>query len=53
MKYYSVPEQLVNSILNYLGSKPYVEVAALINALGQIQEVPPAPLAVVLVPKES
>ena len=47
MKQYAVPEKLVNSILNYLGSKAYIEVAPLIGALGQIQEIPPAPLAVV------
>jgi hypothetical protein len=47
MKFYAVPEQLVNAVLQYLGSKPYIEVAQLIGALGQIQEVPPAPLAVV------
>lgn len=53
MKNYAVSEQLVNAILSYLGSKPYVEVAQLINALSQIKEAPPAPLAVVPEPKES
>jgi hypothetical protein len=52
MKSYAVTEQLVNSVLNYLGKQPYVEVAALINALGQVQEVPPVPLAVVPKPEE-
>lgn len=47
MKSYAVPEQLVNAVLSYLGSKPYIEVAALIGGLGQIQEVPSAKLAVV------
>lgn len=47
MKLYAVPEQLLNSILNYLGKQPYIEVAQLIGGLGQIREVPPAPLAVV------
>jgi len=47
MKQYVVPEQLVNAVLNYLGKQPYVEVAPLINAFGQIKEVPPAPLAAV------
>lgn len=47
MKQYAVPEQLVNAVLSYLGSKPYIEVAPLIGALGQIQEVAPGPLAAV------
>lgn len=47
MKSYAVPENLVNAILQYLGAKPYIEVAPLIGALGQIKEVPPLPLAVV------
>ena len=47
MKEYAVSEQLVNAVLNYLGKQPYIEVAQLIGALGQIQEVPPMPLSVV------
>jgi len=53
MKEYAVPEQLVNAILQYLGGRPYIEVAPLIGQLAQIQEVPkvaPVP-PISLVPK--
>ena len=33
MNNYIVSEILVNTLLNYLGSKPYIEVASLINRL--------------------
>jgi len=38
MKEYSVPEQLINEILQYLGSKPYIEVAQIIAKIGQVIE---------------
>jgi len=38
MKEYSFPEPLVNEILQYLGSKPYIEVAPIINKIGKILE---------------
>jgi|TARA_R110001592_G_scaffold354273_1_gene653825 hypothetical protein len=36
MKYIITQEQL-QAVLNYLGSRPYVEVLKLINLLGQLQ----------------
>ena len=38
MKYIITQEQL-QTVLNYLGSRPYVEVAKLILTLGQLQQV--------------
>lgn len=38
MKEYSIPEQLLNEILQYLGSKPYIEVAPIIAKIGQTIE---------------
>lgn len=35
METINMPVQLVNAILNYLGSRPYVEVASLINGIQQ------------------
>jgi len=52
MKFYAVPEQLVNDILQFLGKQPFIEVAPLIGRMGQIREVPPTPLAVVPGAKE-
>tara|TARA_R110002124_G_C8624614_1_gene486695 strand:- start:175 stop:336 length:162 start_codon:yes stop_codon:yes gene_type:complete len=39
MKYIITQEQL-QAVLNYLGSRPYVEVLKLINLLGQLQPAP-------------
>ena len=39
MKYTITQEQL-QVILNYLGTRPYIEVAKLILTLGQLQQVP-------------
>ena len=39
MKYKITQEQL-QAILNYLGSRPYVEVIKLIQILGQLQPAP-------------
>ena len=39
MKYIITQEQL-QVILNYLGTRPYIEVAKLILTLGQFQQVP-------------
>ena len=39
MKYEITQEQL-QAILNYLGSRPYVEVIKLIQILGQLQPAP-------------
>jgi hypothetical protein len=39
MKYIITQEQL-QSMLNYLGSRPYVEVIKLIQTLGQLQPAP-------------
>ncbi len=39
MKYIITQEQL-QVILNYLGTRPYVEVAKFILTLGQLQQVP-------------
>ena len=54
MKQFLIDEPLAITILNYLGKRPYIEVAALIAGLMQLQEapriaVPPVSLA----PKES
>lgn len=35
METINLPVQLVNSILNYLGQRPFVEVANLINGIQQ------------------
>ena len=35
METINMPVQLVNAILNYLGSRPFVEVASLINGIQQ------------------
>jgi hypothetical protein len=42
MKEYIISETLANKVLNYIASKPYVEVAQLISELGQLQEIPSA-----------
>ena len=39
MKYIITQEQL-QAVLNYLGSRPYVEVIKLIQTLGQLQPAP-------------
>jgi|TARA_R100000789_G_C3000605_1_gene148695 hypothetical protein len=39
MKYIITQEQL-QVVLNYLGTRPYIEVAKLILTLGQLQQVP-------------
>ena len=39
MKYFITQEQL-QSVLNYLGSRPYVEVIKIIQVLGQLQPAP-------------
>ena len=38
MKEYSIPEQLLNEILQYLGGRPYIEVAPIIAKIGQVIE---------------
>jgi len=38
MKNYQIPEALLNEILQYLGTKPFMEVAPIINKLGQVIE---------------
>jgi hypothetical protein len=43
MKTFLLPEQLGNALLNYLGKRPYVEVAAFVVALSQLEEAGNAP----------
>lgn len=43
MKQFIISEQLINGILQYLGKQPYIDVAGLIQAITQIQELKPAP----------
>jgi hypothetical protein len=43
-KEYIISEVLANKVLNYIASKPYVEVAQLVSELGQLKEVPSAEL---------
>jgi len=38
MKNFQVPEALLNEILQYLGTKPFMEVAPIINKIGQVIE---------------
>ena len=40
MKTYSVSEELVNEILQYLGGRSYIEVAKIIQKIGQTIEPP-------------
>jgi hypothetical protein len=37
---YIITQEQLQAILNYLGSRPYVEVAKFINILGQLQPAP-------------
>ena len=39
MKFIITQEQL-QSIINYLGSRPYIEVMKLVNILSQLQKIP-------------
>lgn len=41
MKQFEISEELANLILQYLASKPYVEVAELISKLQQIKPIEP------------
>lgn len=47
MARYSVPEEILNKALEYLGTKPYIETAGLIQAIQQnsvkVEETPPLP----------
>ena len=38
---YIITQEQLQAVLNYLGSRPYVEVAKFINILGQLQPAPP------------
>ena len=40
MKQFIINEQLANELVNYLASRPYIEVARLISSLNQMTEVP-------------
>ncbi|MCK5017552.1 MAG: hypothetical protein KAS32_10835 [Candidatus Peribacteraceae bacterium] len=37
---YQVPENVINAVLQYLNTQPYGQVAAMINAIGQCDNVP-------------
>tara|TARA_R100000742_G_C4262600_1_gene80420 strand:+ start:588 stop:749 length:162 start_codon:yes stop_codon:yes gene_type:complete len=37
---YTITQEQLQAILNYLGSRPYVEVLKLIQTLGQLQPAP-------------
>ena len=50
MRVFLLPEELGNAVVSYLAKQPYAEVAALVSAMMQLKEAPPAPLAIV--PKE-
>jgi len=39
---YQITEQVLNAIANYLSTRPYREVAQLINALAQAEKIEPA-----------
>jgi hypothetical protein len=41
VKNFIISETLANATLQYLGKRPYVEVAALVAGLMQLKEVPP------------
>jgi len=41
LKMFVVQEELMNEILGYLGTKPYIEVAQIINKIAQATQPPP------------
>ncbi len=40
MKKYEISEELANALLNYVGKRPYIEVAGLVTGLQQLKEIP-------------
>ena len=40
MKQFIIDENVANGVLNYLATRPYMEVAGLIQALSKLQPVP-------------
>jgi hypothetical protein len=42
LRLFAISEELMNEILGYLGTKPYMEVAGIINKIAQATKQPPA-----------